>query len=187
MAKIYVASSFRNGFQPQVVSFLREMGHEVYDFRNPPGTEPIQWNKLDPHFKSWSLKDYQAALNKPQVKAAFQSDFEAMKWADYGVLVMPSGRSANSEAGWMKGAGKGVVVYSPLRQEPDLMYLMYDKLTDNLPDLNRALQNLERQNLIFRDNKSSDLTVSASKTVTSRSRISNAIVLPGESFSRGRY
>jgi len=157
MAKIYVASSFRNGFQPQVVSFLREMGHEVYDFRNPKGVDPIQWKKLDPHFRNWSLKDYRTALTKPEVQAAFQSDFEAMKWADYGVLVMPSGRSANSEAGWMKGAGKGVVVYSPLRQDPELMYLMYDRITDNLRDLNKALVHLEQMNLIFRKPESNQL------------------------------
>ena len=34
--KIYVASSWRNAFYPDVVKALREAGHEVYDFRNPP-------------------------------------------------------------------------------------------------------------------------------------------------------
>lgn len=37
MAKIYVASSWRNQYQPQVVRFLHEQGHEVYDFRHPVG------------------------------------------------------------------------------------------------------------------------------------------------------
>jgi len=35
MAKIYVASSWRNKYQPEVVAALRKAGHEVYDFRNP--------------------------------------------------------------------------------------------------------------------------------------------------------
>ena len=34
--KIYVASSWRNEYYPEVVRQLREAGHEVYDFRNPP-------------------------------------------------------------------------------------------------------------------------------------------------------
>ena len=34
--KIYVASSWRNEYYPEVVEKLREAGHEVYDFRNPP-------------------------------------------------------------------------------------------------------------------------------------------------------
>lgn len=36
--KIYVASSWRNERQPEVVEHLRSFGYEVYDFRNPaPG------------------------------------------------------------------------------------------------------------------------------------------------------
>ena len=34
--KIYVASSWRNEFYTEVVETLREAGHDVYDFRNPP-------------------------------------------------------------------------------------------------------------------------------------------------------
>ena len=33
---IYVASSWRNTYYPEVVQALRDAGHEVYDFRNPP-------------------------------------------------------------------------------------------------------------------------------------------------------
>lgn len=47
MAKIYVASSWRNQHQPQVVSFLREQGHEVYDFRHPAGKTGFQWSQID--------------------------------------------------------------------------------------------------------------------------------------------
>ena len=36
MARIYVASSWRNPYFPDVVNRLRAAGHEVYDFRNPP-------------------------------------------------------------------------------------------------------------------------------------------------------
>lgn len=43
MAKIYVASSWRNPFQQEVVNILRDLGHEVYDFKNPPTWEPIAW------------------------------------------------------------------------------------------------------------------------------------------------
>jgi hypothetical protein len=43
--KLYVASSWRNARQPEVVARLREAGHEVYDFRNPaPGnTGFMKW------------------------------------------------------------------------------------------------------------------------------------------------
>ena len=43
--KIYVASSWRNEFYPEVVEKLREAGHEVYDFRNPPSGDPgFKWS-----------------------------------------------------------------------------------------------------------------------------------------------
>lgn len=49
MAKIYVASSWRNPFQQEVVNILRDLGHEVYDFKNPPhGNGGFQWSDIDP-------------------------------------------------------------------------------------------------------------------------------------------
>ena len=43
--KIYVASSWRNSDYPEVVEKLREAGHDVYDFRNPPsGDESFKWS-----------------------------------------------------------------------------------------------------------------------------------------------
>ena len=42
--KIYVASSWRNEYYPEVMEELREAGHDVYDFRNPPSGDPgFKW------------------------------------------------------------------------------------------------------------------------------------------------
>ena len=55
MAKIYVASSWRNSFQEIVVRFLREQGHEVYDFKNPPhGNGGFRWSDIDPNWQNWT-------------------------------------------------------------------------------------------------------------------------------------
>ena len=43
MAKVYVASSWSNEYQPRIVAFLRERGHEVYDFRNPERKTAFCW------------------------------------------------------------------------------------------------------------------------------------------------
>lgn len=44
MASIYVASSWRHPYYPEVVKRLRAEGHEVYDFRNPPhGGNGFRW------------------------------------------------------------------------------------------------------------------------------------------------
>lgn len=141
MAKIYLASSWRNEYQPALVKTLRTVGHEVYDFRNPPnGTGGFTWSQIDPKWKEWGPAKYKELLyTHPVAREGFYSDFSGMKWADTCVLLLPSGRSAHSEAGWMAGAGKRVLVYIPQKEEPDLMYLLYDKICITGEELLEAL------------------------------------------------
>lgn len=133
--KIYVASSWRNAFQPEVVEILRLMGHEVYDFRNPPNRSGFAWSEIDPNWENWTSEEYKAALDHPLAEAGFNSDFDGMKWADVCVMVLPCGRSANTEAGWMKGAGKKVYALQPTECEPELMYKIYDGVLTGMEDL----------------------------------------------------
>ena len=124
MAKIYVASSWRNRYFPDVVKKLREYGHEVYDFRNPPHNHgAFMWKDIDPEFERWTVSDYKNGL-------------DALNWADTCIIVLPCGRSAHTEAGWMKGAGKKVVVYIPEMQEAELMYKLFDLISDSLDEIN---------------------------------------------------
>lgn len=108
--KLYVASSWRNELQPSIVADLRAQGHEVYDFRHPPGGDHLgfSWSDVDPHWASWTPEQYVAALDHQIAVAGFESDFAAMQWADAGVLILKSGRSAHLEAGWLLGQGKPV-------------------------------------------------------------------------------
>lgn len=125
--KIYVASSWRNAFQPAVVELLRNLGHEVYDFRNPSDNSPgFAWSNIDKNWQDWTPDIYVQAMRHPMAEQGFNKDFDAMKWADCCVMVLPCGRSANTEAGWMKGAGKLVYVFQPTKQEPELMYKIHD-------------------------------------------------------------
>lgn len=144
MAKIYVASSWRNEFYPQVVKYLIEKGHEVYDFRNPPhGNGGFGWSEIDKDWMYWNTDQYKAALNHPIAEYGFNSDFNGMKWADVCVMVLPCGRSANTEAGWMKGSGKHVFVYQPIKQEPELMYKIYDNIVSSLGELSLAISDID--------------------------------------------
>ncbi len=133
MARIYVASSWRNDTQPFVVLYLRAKGHEVYDFRNPPKKIGFAWSEIDPDWENWTTGEYIESLDHPLAVEGFESDMGAMDWADACVLVLPAGRSANTEAGWMRGAGKFTAVYIPEKQEPELMYRMHDVISDSLP------------------------------------------------------
>lgn len=134
MARIYLASSWRNPQQPWLVAALREDGHEVYDFRNPkPGDVGFSWKQVgyDHDFIAQGdvtqnhLIQYKRALAHPRAIEGFKSDFDAMRWADTFVLLLPCGRSAHLEAGWAAGAGKPChVLLSTDKFEPELMYLM---------------------------------------------------------------
>lgn len=135
--KIYVASSWRNVYQPGVVDILRHLGHEVYDFRNPEGRTGFSWSDVDPDWQQWDTRQYRDALHNPISEAGFQSDYAGMCWADICVLVLPCGRSAHVEAGVMKGLGKPVFVYSPEKQEPELMYKLFDFLIADEQELRR--------------------------------------------------
>ena len=140
MSKIYVASSCRNKYYPEVVETLRKAGHLVYDFRNPPhGGNGFRWTDIDENAPDWSFEEYAEGLNHPLAQRQFSADLEALEWADMCVLVLPCGRSAHTEAGWMAGRGKKVVVYIPEMEEPELMYKLFDKVAGSLDDVIKAL------------------------------------------------
>ena len=133
--KIYVASSWRNNLQNEVVKRLREAGHEVYDFKNPPHNSGFAWSSIDPDWLNWTSKEFIAALETETAQKGFNSDFTGMTQSDVCILVLPCGRSAHSEAGFMAGQGKTVIVLTNDEQEPELMYKLYSQVTDSLDEV----------------------------------------------------
>ncbi len=126
MARIYVASSWRNPHQPGAVARLRMAGHSVYDFRNPPNGVPgFAWSELDPEWQSWTAEQYRTLLTThPTAALGYQNDMRGMEWADTCVLLLPCGRSAHLEAGWFAGRGKRLLILTQDGEEPELMALM---------------------------------------------------------------
>lgn len=126
MARIYVASSWRNEQQPGIVDLLRQGGHAVYDFRNPfNGVPGFTWSEIDPDWQAWSAARYRELLTTHPVAAlGFVSDLRGMQWADTCVLVLPCGRSAHLEAGWFCGQGKRCIILTRDGEEPELMALL---------------------------------------------------------------
>ena len=103
--KIYVASSWRNEYYPDTVKTLREAGHDVYDFRNPPGGG------------------------------------NGFHWSD----VADDWRSAHTEAGWFAGNGKPVFLYIPERQEPELMYKLFQSVCCSIDELLANIRKWEEE------------------------------------------
>lgn len=135
MTRIYLASSWRNTYQPSVLAALRAAGHDVYDFRNPAsvirgelvdtGAQGFGWRQIleGPIDTAEKLR---GVLAHPIVEGGFDRDYDAMRWADACVLLLPCGNSAHLEAGWMAGVNKPVVVLAPELREPELMYKCFD-------------------------------------------------------------
>ena len=143
--KIYLASSWRNVRQPAVVEALRADGHYVYDFRHPWGGDQLgfSWDSIDREWGTWSRADFREALHHPIARAGFASDVAAMKWADACVLLLPCGRSAHLELGWMAGTGKQTVVLMEVAEEPELMYGLCDTIALTVDEVLVALRGKE--------------------------------------------
>lgn len=144
-ARIYVASSWRNQYQQNVVERLRMAGHQVYDFRNPaPGQNGFAWHQLDPDWQTWDPVRYrETLLTHPVAAHGFMSDFRAMLWADTCVLVLPCGRSAHLEAGWFCGAGKRCIVLLE-NGEPELMNLLATDICVSITEVLELLSSVHR-------------------------------------------
>ncbi len=149
MSYVYVASSWRNHWQPIVCSALTAAGIDHYDFRNPEGGTGFSWREVKTtnvasivrtKGSDWEdIDEYLRMIEHPRAIEGFEADFAAMQKADTFVLVLPCGKSAHLELGWAVGAGKRTAVLLEDPVEPELMYRMVDYLAPSLPALIRWL------------------------------------------------
>lgn len=125
---IYIASSWRNPLQIDVVRSLRHAGVDHYDFRHPaPGEHGFAWSEIDPNWERWTPTQWREALNHPLAVNGFHRDMEALRRCDACLLVLPCGRSAHLELGWAVGAAKWSAILAIEPTEPDLMVSMCDQ------------------------------------------------------------
>ena len=130
--KIYLASSWRNGYQSAMVDFLRGQGHTVYDFRHPEeDNDGFHWKEIDPQWNTWDIDRFKDALWSPIAHDAFHLNKRALECCDLVVLLLPSGRSSHIEAAYHAGKGGPVIVHCPTAFEfdPELMYKLFTTIT----------------------------------------------------------
>lgn len=141
MYDIYLASSWRNQDQPEVLFALREWGYTVYDFKHPdPDDESDQgfhWSEIDTQYKKWTARDLRDKLAHPIAQSGFKKDYNALADCLCCVLLLPSGRSAHLEAGFAIGSDIPTVVMAAANEEiePELMYLLSKGIVCSLPEL----------------------------------------------------
>jgi len=91
-------------------------GRYIFNFKDIVGNHPEEWDAL-------------RMLMEPEVKKAFAEDKKWLDWCDTCILLLPSGRSAHLEAGYVKGCGKKFYIYGEfLHSEWDVMYGFADGL-----------------------------------------------------------
>lgn len=122
---LYVASSWRNPYYDDVLTFLHEENIPYYNFKNPaPGNPGFHWSKIDSKWQEWGSRDYRHALHHPLSSQGFRRDMDALMACTQLLLVLPCGRSAHLELGYAIGVGKKTIIYYPDTEqlEPELMY-----------------------------------------------------------------
>ena len=131
--RIYGASSWRNLIQPGIVHVLRRIGHEVYDFRNPPNKSGFGWGQVNPNWKRTESglasegkvepQVWREMLRHPIAERGYAADKSAIEWCDTILYVLPCGKSASWELGYATAKGKRSFVLALEPCEPELMFL----------------------------------------------------------------
>lgn len=140
MARIYLATSWKNEWHEPVLQTLRETGHEVYDFKNPGhGVKGFSWSQMQN--EDWTIESFRDAIqSEDRALAGFACDLRGMLWASVCVLLLPCGRSAHLEAGWFAGQGKPLIIAMQPGEGPDLMYLFAQHIVVNSEELVQVLE-----------------------------------------------
>lgn len=125
MRSIYLIGALKNREIMNLAERLRAEGHEVFDDWMTPGPE------ADSYLLEWAKNrklSYKEALNSYAATHIFEFDKSHIDRCDTGILVMPGGRSAHLELGYMVGTGKqGFILFDV---EPDRFDVMYRFATD---------------------------------------------------------
>jgi len=134
---IYLIGSLRNTRIPEIAGELRAEGHEVFDDWFSPGP------KCDDEWQAYERsrgRTYKEALAGHHAQNQFAFDHSHIKQAEVGVLVLPAGKSAHLELGYMIGRGqRGYILLEEQPERFDLMYLFAHGIAENMDELKSFL------------------------------------------------
>lgn len=135
--KIYVIGSLRNPEIQHVGRRLRAIGWTVFDDWHGAGPEADDyWQK----YEMQRGRDYRGALAGLCANHNFYFDRDHLDSSDAGILVLPAGRSAHLELGYLIGQGKPGYILMPGEPERyDLMYKFAAGIFYNLEEMEGKL------------------------------------------------
>lgn len=144
--KIYIASSWKNQARClEVAKLLRARGHEVDCFCDgSTGRYSFHWSEMVAREEDLASFDQFRFMRDPRSDRAFDEDFKFIQWAEACVLLLPSGKSAHLEGGYIKGSGRLLYILGDFPPgEFELMYKWADgvfRYDDDLADFLEALE-----------------------------------------------
>jgi hypothetical protein len=122
---IYLMGSMRSPRVRDVAAALRARRLEVFDDWHAPGPETdIYWQD----YETSRGRTYLEALKGAHARNVCEFDKKYLDLASAGVMVMPAGKSAHMELGYMIRSNKPS--YILLEHEPDTWDIMYRLATD---------------------------------------------------------
>lgn len=134
--QIYLIGSLRNAAIPILGERLRKDGFKIFDEWYSAGEEAD--DKLRDYFRNRGFS-YKEALSSHAAKNIFHFDKRHLDASEAAILVMPAGKSAHLEVGWM---AKDKPTFYYIEEEPDRYDLMvqfctavcigYDDLVETL-------------------------------------------------------
>ena len=134
---IYLIGSLRNPRVPEVAAMLRQAGHEVFDDWYAAG------EKADDAWRDYELgrgRSYIQALDGLAAHHVYGFDLTHLNRSEGGVLVLPAGKSAHLELGYLIGQGKPGYILLDTPDRWDVMYCFATAVCTTIKDLLHAIQ-----------------------------------------------
>jgi len=143
--KIYIASSWKNTrLACKVAIYLINKGHKVDAFfDDSDGRYVFNWKEI---VKNKNKLNAITFFKDERTKKAFKEDKKWLDWCDCLVLVLPAGNSSHLEAGYIKGQGKILIIYSLKFPQGkfDVMYGFADLMTERISEIEDYLKEVEK-------------------------------------------
>lgn len=140
--KVYVMGALRNPRVPELANKIRAFGFEVFDDWYSPGPDADEYWQA---YEKQRGRTYLEALRGAHAQDIYEFDKSHLDSCDFAVMVMPCGKSAHMEMGYLTGRGKMVfILFDGEPDRYDIMYLFAQDVFMNEDDLLHTLRGMVR-------------------------------------------
>jgi len=138
MKSIYLIGSLRNPNIPETAREIRAAGFDVFDDWFAPGPETDDFWR---NYEKSKGSSYQEALYGYAARHVFEFDKSHLDRCDAAIMVMPAGKSAHLELGYVLGNKKpGFILFDEEPERWDVMYQFATGIFFCKEDLFKALK-----------------------------------------------